>query len=72
MIRIQGIPIVAARLQRSHRAASQPAGHAFPCKGGTAANIVQAIERQASLPPGTEDRFAEYTVIGLPFRSGTP
>jgi hypothetical protein len=32
--------------------------------------IIQGIERHASLPPGTEDRFAGYAVIGLPFRSG--
>lgn len=31
--------------------------------------IVQGIERHASLPPGAEERFAGYAVIGLPFRS---
>jgi hypothetical protein len=32
--------------------------------------IIEGIERRASLPAGTEDRFAGYAVIGLPFRSG--
>ena len=37
MIRIQGIPIVAERLQAAYRAASQPAGR-FPCKTAMAAH----------------------------------
>jgi hypothetical protein len=32
--------------------------------------IIQDIERSASPPMGTGDRFAGYAVIGLPFRSG--
>ena len=32
--------------------------------------IIQKIEKSASLPPGKGDRFAGYAVIGLPFRSG--
>lgn len=32
--------------------------------------IIHGIERHASLPPGTEERFAGSAVIGLPFRSG--
>jgi hypothetical protein len=32
--------------------------------------IIQNIEKSASLPPGKGDRFAGYAVIGLPFRSG--
>jgi len=85
MIRIQGIAIVAARLQAAQRAARRPAR--FSHKGATAAytsvsngvqsdvgmdprTIILGIERHASLPPGTEDRFSGYEVIGLPFRSG--
>lgn len=85
MIRIQGIAIVAARLQAAQRAARRPAR--FSHKGATAAytsvpngvqsdvgmdprTIIQGIERHASLPQGTEDRFSGYAVIGLPFRSG--
>jgi len=85
MIRIQGIAIVAARLQAAQRGARLPAR--FSRKGATAAytsvpngvqsdvgmdprTIIQGIERHASLPPGTEDRFSGYAVIGLPFRSG--
>ena len=33
-------------------------------------NIIQDIEQHVSLPLGTEDRFAGYSVVGLPFRSG--
>jgi hypothetical protein len=32
--------------------------------------VIQNIERSASLPAGNDDRFAGYAVIGLPFRSG--
>jgi hypothetical protein len=32
--------------------------------------IIQNIEKSASLPVGKGDRFAGYAVIGLPFRSG--
>ena len=32
--------------------------------------IILNIEKSASLPLGKGDRFAGYTVIGLPFRSG--
>jgi hypothetical protein len=32
--------------------------------------IIQKIEKSATLPPGERDRFAGYAVIGLPFRSG--
>jgi hypothetical protein len=32
--------------------------------------LVNAIERQPSLPEGTEERFAGYGVMGLPFASG--
>ena len=32
--------------------------------------IIQNIEKSASLPSGKGDRFAGYAVIGLPFRSG--
>jgi hypothetical protein len=34
------------------------------------AEIVAALERQAELPPGSEERFFGYGVMGLPFRSG--
>lgn len=32
--------------------------------------IIQDIEKSASIPQGTGDRFSGYAVIGLPFRSG--
>jgi len=32
--------------------------------------ISQGIERNGSVPRGTEDRFAGYAIIGLPFASG--
>jgi hypothetical protein len=34
------------------------------------AAIVQDLERRADVPPGSEDRFFGYGVMGLPFRSG--
>jgi hypothetical protein len=34
------------------------------------AEIVDALERAAELPPGSEERFSGYGVMGLPFRSG--
>jgi hypothetical protein len=36
----------------------------------TPASIVEALERHAELPSGSEERFAGYGVMGLPFRSG--
>jgi hypothetical protein len=35
-----------------------------------AREIIQKIEKSASLPLGSGDRFAGYAVMGLPFRSG--
>jgi hypothetical protein len=34
------------------------------------AEIVEDIERHPKLPPGSEERFFGYGVMGLPFRSG--
>ncbi len=34
------------------------------------AEIVEALEREPELPPGSEERFSGYGVMGLPFRSG--
>lgn len=34
------------------------------------ATIVQALERGAEVPPGSEERFFGYGVVGLPFTSG--
>jgi hypothetical protein len=34
------------------------------------AQLVECIEREAELPPGTEERFSGYGVMGMPFRSG--
>jgi hypothetical protein len=34
------------------------------------AEIVEGIERESELPPGSEERFSGYGVMGLPFRSG--
>jgi hypothetical protein len=34
------------------------------------AAIVQDLERHSDLPPGSEERFFGYGVMGLPFRSG--
>ena len=34
------------------------------------AEIVEELERRAELPPGSEERFLGYGVMGLPFRSG--
>jgi hypothetical protein len=34
------------------------------------AEVVDELERQAELPPGAEERFFGYGVMGLPFRSG--
>jgi hypothetical protein len=34
------------------------------------AEIVEALERELELPPGSEERFSGYGVMGLPFRSG--
>jgi hypothetical protein len=34
------------------------------------AEIVDEIERGAELPPGSEERFSGYGVMGAPFRSG--
>lgn len=34
------------------------------------AEIVEGLERQPELPPGSEERFFGYGVMGLPFRSG--
>ena len=33
-------------------------------------DLVEAIERVAELPRGTEERFCGYGVVGLPFKSG--
>jgi hypothetical protein len=32
--------------------------------------IVEDLEREAEIPPGAEERFFGYGVMGLPFRSG--
>src|SRR2546423_15334371 len=34
------------------------------------AEIVEDLERHPKLPPGSEERFFGYGVMGLPFRSG--
>ena len=34
------------------------------------AEIVEHLERRSELPPGSEERFSGYGVMGLPFRSG--
>jgi hypothetical protein len=34
------------------------------------AEIVEDLERHAELPPGSEERFFGYGVMGVPFRSG--
>jgi hypothetical protein len=34
------------------------------------AEIIQDLERHPKLPPGSEERFFGYGVMGLPFRSG--
>jgi hypothetical protein len=34
------------------------------------AEIVQELEKHAELPPGSEERFFGYGVMGLPFKSG--
>jgi hypothetical protein len=34
------------------------------------AAIVEALEREPELPPGSDERFSGYGVMGLPFRSG--
>jgi hypothetical protein len=34
------------------------------------AEIVEDLERHSELPPGSEERFFGYGVMGLPFRSG--
>jgi hypothetical protein len=34
------------------------------------AEVIEELERQAELPPGSEERFFGYGVMGLPFRSG--
>jgi hypothetical protein len=34
------------------------------------AEIVEELERKADLPPGAQERFFGYGVMGLPFRSG--
>lgn len=34
------------------------------------AAIAEELERRAELPPGSEERFSGYGVMGLPFRSG--
>jgi hypothetical protein len=34
------------------------------------AEIVEGLERELELPPGSEERFSGYGVMGLPFRSG--
>jgi hypothetical protein len=34
------------------------------------ADIAADIERRSELPPGSEERFFGYGVMGLPFRSG--
>jgi hypothetical protein len=34
------------------------------------ADIVEDLERESELPPGSEERFSGYGVMGLPFRSG--
>ncbi|MGB7588067.1 MAG: hypothetical protein WBM00_05105 [Solirubrobacterales bacterium] len=36
----------------------------------TPATLVEAVEREAELPPGTAERFSGYGVMGMPFRSG--
>ncbi|MEX5235012.1 hypothetical protein [Kocuria arenosa] len=33
-------------------------------------SLVAAAEDRSGLPPGQEERFAGYGVMGLPFRSG--
>jgi hypothetical protein len=86
MIRIQGIPVVAERLQAGQSIVGKLAGHVrarspWPrtlrtgnevqsSAGREPRSIIEGIERHPLLPPGTEDRFAGYAVIGLPFRSG--
>lgn len=32
--------------------------------------IVESMERGAAVPPGSEERFSGYGVVGLPFKSG--
>jgi hypothetical protein len=34
------------------------------------AQLVERIEREAELPPGADERFSGYGVMGFPFRSG--
>jgi hypothetical protein len=34
------------------------------------AQLVEDLERHPELPPGSEERFYGYAVMGLPFRSG--
>jgi hypothetical protein len=34
------------------------------------AEVVEVLEREAELPPGSDERFSGYGVMGLPFRSG--
>jgi hypothetical protein len=34
------------------------------------AQLVERVEREAELPPGTDERFSGYGVMGFPFRSG--
>ncbi len=41
-----------------------------PTRGNDPRTIAQGIEQYVPLPPGAEERFAGYAVIGLPFRSG--
>jgi hypothetical protein len=33
-------------------------------------HLAERTEASPSLPPGTEERFSGYGVMGLPFRSG--
>ena len=61
MIRIQGIPMVAERLQ----AGEVQSGIAMDPR-----HIIQGIGNTPRCLRRTEDRFAGYAVIVLPFRSG--
>jgi hypothetical protein len=34
------------------------------------ARLVARVKRESELPPGTEERFSGYGIMGMPFRSG--
>jgi hypothetical protein len=55
-------------LVRFSQSATRPAGRIDGLR--EPAEIVAELERKAELPPGTEERFYGYGVMGLPFRSG--